>query len=117
MPRVENHRNAVKSPFLPNRFQDSRCRRSVAIVGNQQSVGSASILAGGKNQFALQVLIRLGLRLAIDTNYLLRGIMRHPRKDARLGDGCITLVLQDSADRNSLVTEMLEQHPSWFIIA
>src|SRR5215472_6859906 len=56
------------------------------------------------------------LRLAVDADDLLTRRMRHARKNTSLGDGRIALILQHTAHGNALMTEILQQQATGFIV-
>ena len=69
------------------------------------------------DEFASEMTVGFGFRLAIHANDLLSRIVRHARENAGLGDGCIRAVLENAADGNVLLAERLDEQTSGFVVA
>ena len=115
--RIKNYRYSTQSAFVANCIQDGRSGGPVTVIGNEYNIRSASILPRGQYQFAFQMTVRFGLRLAIYPDDLLPRRMRRTRQNPGFRHRRITLVLQNPAHRNVLVTECLEQHAARLVIA
>ncbi len=74
-------------------------------------------MPGRQNQFPYQRAAQFPGGLTVNSHHLLPPCMRHPRQDASLGHGRVTLVALDAGERDVLLLKLLQEQFASLVFA